>query len=86
LFTNRTYFSNYTFLKKIKELTNNNKDIFASKDSELSHTSIVKMKIDTGQHLPIQLAYRAPLHKREVIEKAVDEMLSANIIRKSRSA
>jgi hypothetical protein len=39
------------------------------------------MKIDTGQHLPIKLqAYRAPLHKREIIEKAVDEMLSANII------
>ena len=70
----------------IKELINKNKDVFASKDSELGHTGILKMKIDTGQHLPIKLkVYRAPLHKREVIEKTVDETLSANIIRKSRS-
>ena len=58
--------------------------MFDSKDSELGHTDILKMKIDTGQHLPIKLkAYRAILHKREVIDKAVDEMLSANSIRKS---
>jgi hypothetical protein len=71
---------------EIKELIKKNKDLFFSKDFELGHTDILKIKIDTGQHLPIKLkAYRAPLHKREVIEKAVDEMLSANIIRKSRS-
>ena len=69
-----------------KELIKKNKGLFASKDSELGHTDIFKMKIDTGQHLPIKLqAYRASLHRREVIEKAVDEMLSAYIIRKSRS-
>jgi hypothetical protein len=72
---------------EIKELIKKKKkNLLASKDSELGHTNIFKMKIDTGQHLPIKLqAYRAPLHKRKVIEKAVDEMLSTYIIRKSRS-
>jgi hypothetical protein len=54
---------------EIKELIKKNKDLFFSKDFELGHTDILKIKIDTGQHLPNKLkAYRAPLHKREVID------------------
>ena len=51
------------------------------KDSELGHTDTVKMKLDTGDHLPIKLRpYRTPIHNLEVIDKAVDEMLEANVV------
>ncbi|MCG7882618.1 MAG: reverse transcriptase, partial [Candidatus Thiodiazotropha endolucinida] len=61
-------------------------DLFAVKDSELGHTDTVKMKLDTGNHPPIKLRpYRTPIHNREVIDKAVDEMLDANIIQRSKS-
>lgn len=61
-------------------------DLFASKDSELGHTDTVKMKLDTDDRLPIKLRpYRTPIHNREVIDKAVDEMLEANVVRRSKS-
>ena len=61
-------------------------DLFAAKVSELGHTDTVIMKIDTGDNLPIKLRpYRTPIHNREVIDKAVDEMLEANVIRRSKS-
>ena len=66
-----------TFLEK-------HQDLFATKHSELGHTDTVKMKLeklDTGDHHPIKLKpYRTPIQNREVIEKAVDEMLDANVI------
>ena len=61
-------------------------DLFAIKDSELGHTDTVKMRIDTGEHQPIKLGpYRTPIQNRAVIEKAVDEMLDASVIRRSKS-
>ena len=67
------------FLKK-------NNDLFATKDSELGHTDTVKMKIDTQGHSPIKLRpYRTPINAREVVDKAVDEMLEAKVIRRSNS-
>ena len=45
------------------------------------------MKIETGDHPPIKLRpYRTPLNTRKIIDKAVDEMLEANIIQRSRSS
>ena len=50
-------------------------------DSELSHTDTVRMKIDTSEHPPIKLKpYRTQLNNRKVTDKAIDEMLGANII------
>ena len=44
------------------------------------------MQVDVGDHQPIKMrSYRTPLKNREVIDKAVDEMMNANIIRRSRS-
>ena len=55
--------------------------MFASKDSELCHRDIVKMQVDESDHQPIKMRpYRTPLKNREVIDKAVDEMMNANII------
>ena len=67
------------FLKK-------NQDLFAAKDSDLGHTDTVKMKIDTQNHPPIKLRpYRTPLKDREMVDNAIDEMLQANVIRRSKS-
>ena len=59
---------------------------FAQKDSELSHTDTVKMKIDTGDYPPIsQRPYKVQLNNRKVIDNAIDEMLQAKIIEHSTS-
>lgn len=72
--------------QKIVHLLQGNKDLFAQKDSELSHTDTVKMKIETGDHPPIKLRqYRTPLNNRKIIDQAVDEMLEAKIIERSKS-
>ena len=74
------------YRSKIENLILKNQDLFASKDSELGHTDTVKMKIDTEKNDPIKMRpYRTPLKNREVIDKAIDEMLDANVIRRSRS-
>ena len=71
---------------KIIKLLRNNADLFAQKDSELSHTDTVKMKINTGDHPPIKLrSYRTPLNNRKVRDKAIDEMIDAKIIERSKS-
>ena len=70
----------------IQELINKNSDIFAAKDSELGNTDLVRMELDTGNHYPIKLRlYRTPINNLVIIDKAVDEMLDAKIIRRSRS-
>ena len=70
----------------VKKLVTENRDLFAQTDAELGHTDTVKMKLDTGEHPPIKMKpYRTPLNKRAVIDNAVDEMLEAGIIRRSRS-
>ena len=44
------------------------------------------MHIDVGNNHPIKMRpYRTPIKNREVIDKAVDEMLDADVIRRSRS-
>lgn len=54
---------------------------FALIDSEISHTSTVQMEIDTCDHLPIsRKPYCTPLESREVIEKAIENMLHNGII------
>ena len=63
-----------------------NEDIFAATDADLGHTDTVKMKIDTGDHPSIKLRpYRTPLNNRKIVDKAVDEMMEAKIISRSKS-
>ena len=62
------------------------KDILAKKDTDLTPTDTLKMKIDS-YYTPIKLRpYRTLLNTRKIIDKAVDEMLEANIIERSRSS
>ena len=71
---------------KILNILKANADLFAQKDSQLSHTDTIKMKIDTDNHPPIKLKpYRTPLNHRQVIDNAIDEMMDAKIIERSRS-
>ena len=70
----------------MEELVRYNLDLFAEKDTELGKTQTVKMKIDTGDHKPIKLKpYRTPFTKRPIVDKAIDDMLAANVIQPSRS-
>ena len=65
----------------MEELVRYNLDLFAEKDTELGKTQTVKMKIDTGDHKPIKLKlYRTPFTKIPIVDKAVDDMLGANVI------
>ena len=74
------------YRSKIEKLVLINQDLFASKDSELVHTDTIKMQIDIGNNVPIKMKpYRAPIKNREVIDKAINEMLDADVIKRSRS-
>ena len=44
------------------------------------------MQIDVGNNKPFKTKpYRTPIKSREVVDKAINEMLDANVIKKSRS-
>ena len=71
---------------RIERLVKKNNDIFAFSDAELTETPTLSMDIDTGDSPPVRMrAYRTPLKNREIVEKAVNEMLQANIIKRSQS-
>ena len=56
-------------------------DLFTEKHAELGKTKTIEMKIDMGDHLPNKLKlYQTPFTKWQVVSKAIDEMLAANII------
>ena len=74
------------YRSKIEKLVLKNQNLFASKDSELGHTDTIKMQIDIGNNVPIKMKpYRTPIKNREVIDKAINEMLDADVIKRSRS-
>ena len=74
-----------SFLDIVKELVRYNLDLFAEKDTELGKTQTVKVKTDTGDHKPIKLKpYMTPFTGTPIVDKAIDEMLAANIIQPSR--
>ena len=64
------------YRRNITRLVTKNKDLFAKTDKDLGHSSTVKMRIDVGNNRPVKIrAYRTPLNKRKIIDKAIDEML-----------
>lgn len=72
--------------KLVRPLIQENSDLFAQNDMDLGQTDSVTMKIDTGDAAPIKAkSYFTPLKIRPIFEKAVDEMLKANIIERMRS-
>ena len=74
------------FETSVRNVIKRNQDLFAKKDSDLGFSNTVKMSINTGDHHPIKnRPYRVPLNKRQIIDKAVKEMLDAKIIERSQS-
>ena len=51
-------------------------DVFSDTNLILGYCDLQTCRVDTGDSLPIyQWAYRAPLVKRKIIDKQIDEML-----------
>ena len=76
-----------TFKETVQEIVRHNLDLFAEKDTDLGKTQTIKMTIDTGDHPLIRLKpYRTPFSKGATVDnKAIDDMLAANIIQPCRS-
>ena len=73
-------------MNKFNELIKKSTDIFALNDSELSCTSVVTHKIDTGDHSPVkQQPYRTPMVYRDKIAQMVTEMQERGIVEPSSS-
>ena len=68
----------------VAEMLLRNKDLFAFSDLELEKTDLMTAEMDTGDARPINLRpYRIPLAQRETVSEALDEMVSAGLIRPS---
>ena len=70
----------------VEDLIKQNVDLFTEKNTDLGKTNTIMLSTDTGNHPPIKLRlYRTPFAKCPIIDKAVKDMLAANIICPSRS-
>jgi len=71
---------------EVVQLVRNHPDLFASSDLDLTQTKTVTCTVDTADSPPVrQKPYKTPLNKRKVIDKAIDEMLEAKVIERSKS-
>ena len=70
--------------KKLHELMEKYRHIFAQSDNELGRTSLVEMKLNTGDHPPVKRRpYQTPFSQRPLLEKHLEGLLEAGIIRPS---
>ena len=72
--------------KEVREMMKEFEDIIAIKHSDLPAETIIKHHIDTGTHYPLrQRAYRLPPAYEDWVREEIQQLLEANIIRKSNS-
>ena len=72
--------------KKLVKLLKNYTDIFATTNSNLGNTGVIKHVIDVQGQPPIkQRAYRVPYSQKPIIKKHIEEMLDKGIIVPSKS-
>ena len=72
--------------KTLKDALFRNIDIFVHRDTDLTTTNVTEMRINTGNHPPTyQQPRRPPLVYRSELERQIQEMLDANVIRRSNS-
>ena len=63
------------------ELLYNNLDLFASTIQELPGCTLIKHRIETGNHPPVRLrSYRQSPEDRAETKRQIDELLDAGII------
>ena len=75
-----------TYRRKLKGLLSSNQEVIAMTDKELGQTETVEMRIDTSDHPPIKLRpFRTPIHKRKLMEEAVNKMMDLGMIERSKS-
>ncbi|KAI3369348.1 hypothetical protein L3Q82_007586 [Scortum barcoo] len=71
---------------QLRELLDLFSDIFAARDEDCTHTSLVQHNIDTGNAYSIRLHPRhLPLTKQALAEQKIKEMMEAGIIEPSTS-
>ena len=71
---------------KVVEILKRNADVIAKNDFDLGQTDTVRMKIDTGDAMPVKLTpYRTPLALRPIVSDAIDKMLAEGVIERGNS-
>ena len=71
---------------RVVKLVNDNAHLFASSDLDLGQTQTVECHVETGDHDLIKMRpYRIFLQDRQIVDKAIDEMLEAGVIQRSQS-
>ncbi|VDI05438.1 Hypothetical predicted protein [Mytilus galloprovincialis] len=66
--------------QKVEKLLDKYSDIFLDKGGKLGRTDILQHVIDTGDSPPIKLRpYRLPIHKRDEIDRQVQDMLKQGL-------
>ena len=74
------------FQSEVVQLLRRNRDRFTSDDKHLGKTDTVKMHINTGNHPPIKKRpYPTPLAQKRKVEEAIDQMMEARVVERSRS-
>lgn len=70
--------------EKVRQILNENQNIFSRNSSDIGRTSLVTHKIDTQGANPIkQRPRRVPFAKQEIVKNSVKDMLDAGIIETS---
>ena len=74
-------------LEDLDKLFEENKNAFATDETEIGTTPLIKMTIDTGDHPPIaKRPYTLALKHDEWARKEIDKLLEAGVIRESHSS
>ena len=70
----------------LRQLLEKYSEIFSVGDTDLGRTSVVQMKLDTGDHPPVkQKPYKTPFAEWPMVERQLDDMLEAGVISPSNS-
>jgi hypothetical protein len=71
---------------RMEKLFDDYRDIFSQGSHDIGKTNVVEHSIDTGDRDPIKaMPRRVPMHRRETLDRMIDEMQENDVIRKSDS-
>ena len=74
-------------LKNLEKLLDENKNVFATDETEIGTTPLIKMSIDTGDHpLIAKRPYTLALKHDEWARKEIDKLLEGGVIRENHSS